>query len=199
MINSKHKSKVFRRDFIQKNMFKSHSSSSNNSLRIQPVVLMSIVVNLQADEIGGHYLAQMQHGGCPLSAFKFPPRVHFPPQSIIKVWAMSADPGCCKPPADYVFKQLLRWCVGADISTILCRPNGQVRIMNAIQPAIHTNLVPLCNLDTDIIFEEIMVYKIKTMILIFLNSMERKCHFSVICIILPLVIIHLFQLQFATM
>ena len=80
------------------------------------MVLIPIVVNLQPDEIGGHYLAQMQHGGCPLSAFKFPPRVHFPPQSIIKVWAMSADPGCCKPPADYVFKQLLRWCVGADIS-----------------------------------------------------------------------------------
>jgi len=80
----------------------------------------------QPEELGEHYLVQQQIGGWPLSVFKFPERVHFPAQSTIKIWTSCSDPGLYKPPIDFVFRQLVRWSVGASICTLLCQPNGKV-------------------------------------------------------------------------
>ena len=80
----------------------------------------------QPEELGEHYLVQQQIGGWPLSVFKFPERVHFPAQSTIKIWTSCSDPGLYKPPCDFVFRQLVRWSVGASICTLLCQPDGKV-------------------------------------------------------------------------
>ena len=80
----------------------------------------------QPEELGEHYLVQQQIGGWPLSVFKFPERVHFSAQSTMKIWTSCSDPGLYKPPTDFVFRQLVRWSVGASICTLLCQPNGQV-------------------------------------------------------------------------
>jgi len=84
----------------------------------------------QPEELGEHYLVQQQIGGWPLSVFKFPERVHFPAQSTIKIWTSCSDPGLYKPPTDFVFRQLVRWSVGASICTLLCQPNGKVGSLN---------------------------------------------------------------------
>ena len=81
----------------------------------------------QPEELGEHYLVQQQIGGWPLSVFKFPERVHFAAQSTMKIWTSCSDPGLYKPPTDFVFRQLVRWSVGASICTLLCQPNGKVK------------------------------------------------------------------------
>jgi len=80
----------------------------------------------QGEELGGFFLLQQSCGGCPLTIFQFPCCARFPAQSCLKVWSTICDPGIHRPACDFVFRQLLKWCAGSAITTVLCRPNGQV-------------------------------------------------------------------------
>ena len=80
----------------------------------------------QPEDISCTFFVQMFSHGCPVSVFKFPSCVCFPHQSSIKVFSASGDPGLHKSINDYVFRQIEQWKIDPDVSTQLCRYNGQV-------------------------------------------------------------------------
>jgi hypothetical protein len=94
----------------------------------RPIVNISVffVFCVQPEEIGDYFLVQQQTGCCPLSVFKIPACFCLCAQSCIKVWTCCSDPGLCKPPCDLVFRQLMRFSVGANIMTMLVDPCGKV-------------------------------------------------------------------------
>ena len=84
------------------------------------------MLRLQDEEFGG-YLIQQNVGGHPVAVYRFPPRIRFSVGTTITVWAGTADPIMHQPPTDFVFKEQLKWGTGPECTTILCKPNGQVR------------------------------------------------------------------------
>ena len=82
---------------------------------------------LQQDvELGG-FILQQNVSGNTQAVFRFPARVNFAPNSAITVWSGSNDPMMHQPPTDFRFSEHQKWESGAGCTTILCKPNGQVR------------------------------------------------------------------------
>ena len=73
-------------------------------------------------------MIQQNVGGHPVAVFRFPPRTKFADNSTITVWSGTADPIEHQPPKDFVWKEQQKWGTGPECTTILCKPNGQVRI-----------------------------------------------------------------------
>ena len=80
----------------------------------------------QEIEFGG-FMLQQNVGGHPVAVYRFPPRTKFPPNSTITVYAGCNDHKLHNPPQDFVWKEQQKWGTGPECTTILCRPNGQVK------------------------------------------------------------------------
>lgn len=80
----------------------------------------------QKDAEIGCYMIKQNVGGHPVIVFRFPPRTKFPRNSIITVWAAECDNDVFHdPPSNYVWDAQVKWGVGPEFTTILCKPNGQ--------------------------------------------------------------------------
>lgn len=74
----------------------------------------------------GNYMIKQNVGGHPVIVFRFPPRTKFPQNSIITIWAASCDNDVFhEPPNNYIWDAQVKWGVGPEYTTILCKPNGQ--------------------------------------------------------------------------
>ena len=92
--------------------------------------MQSQVFSLVPQEIEfGEHMVQQNLGGHPVAIYRFPPQLKFPANNTITVWAGCNDPSVHSPPTDFLWTEKYRWGTGPEITTILCRPSGQVRFL----------------------------------------------------------------------
>ncbi|XP_048355382.1 lamin tail domain-containing protein 1 isoform X2 [Sphaerodactylus townsendi] len=75
------------------------------------------------EDIGG-YILQQNLNGHPRSTYKFSPRIRMKANSEIKVWTASSKM-THKPPIHFLWKNLDKFIVSPECTTILCNPSGQ--------------------------------------------------------------------------
>ena len=85
-------------------------------------------------------MLQQNVGGHPVAVFRFPPRTKFAPNSTVTVFSGCNDHKLHNPPSDYVWKEQQKWGTGPECTTILCRPNGQVKQCRPIQSLLNIEL-----------------------------------------------------------
>ena len=101
--------------------------------------IIYFVLCLQEEDFGG-FIIQQNVGGNPVSLFRFPPRLRMERNATVTVWAGCNDAVLHQPPTDFVYKEQLRWGTGPECTTILCKPNGQVRALGNLLVSIQFNL-----------------------------------------------------------
>ena len=84
--------------------------------------------SLQDEEIGG-FILQQNVGGHPVAVFRFPARTKLKSKGVVTVWSGLNDPIKHQPPSDFVWREQLTWGTGPECTTIVCKPNGQVRVL----------------------------------------------------------------------
>lgn len=72
-------------------------------------------------------MIQQNVGGHPVAVYRFSPHTRLPAHQTLTVWCGTSDPMLHQPPTDFVWKEHERWGTGPECTTILCKPNGQVR------------------------------------------------------------------------
>nr|XP_056702445.1 lamin tail domain-containing protein 1 [Euleptes europaea] len=72
----------------------------------------------------GDYVLQQNVNGHPISTYKFSPRIRMKANSQIKVWAESSQM-IHQPPTHFLWKNLDKFILGPECTTILCNPSGQ--------------------------------------------------------------------------
>jgi hypothetical protein len=96
-----------------------------------------LIIARQDDDLGG-YMIQQNVGGHPVAIFRFPQWVRFPANATATVWAGCNDPLLHQPPSDFVFKEQYKWGTGPECTTILCKPNNQVKSkLNLVDSVTH--------------------------------------------------------------
>ena len=79
------------------------------------------------DEEFGGYMIQQNVGGHPVAVYRFPPRIRFNANTVITVYSGMNDHILHQPPTDFVWKEQFKWGTGPECTSILCKPNGQVK------------------------------------------------------------------------
>ena len=77
-------------------------------------------------------MIQQNVGGHPVAVYRFPERLKLCAGDVVTVWSGTADPMNHQPPTDFVFKEQQKWGTGPECTTILCKPNGQVHVVDKL-------------------------------------------------------------------
>lgn len=83
----------------------------------------------RCEEFGG-YVLQQNVMGKMVWHFRFPPFTKFPANSIITVWANGSKEYFSSSVSELNFvctEDITKWGCGPEFTTILCKPNGQVK------------------------------------------------------------------------
>ena len=73
-------------------------------------------------------MIQQNVGGHPVAVYRFPPRIRFNANTVITVYSGMNDHILHQPPTDFVWKEQFKWGTGPECTSILCKPNGQVKL-----------------------------------------------------------------------
>jgi len=116
-------------DKIKSNKLSQLMSNATGNLTIIDVNTSSIkVLNTsknRAEQLGNCTLQQNINGNLT-SVFRFPLRTKLPAGGVCTVWANASQlHNVLSPPDHFVCKQVRKWNVGPNCTTILCKPNGQ--------------------------------------------------------------------------
>jgi len=79
----------------------------------------------------GNFTIQQMIAAMPVAVYRFPPAVKLMPGRITSVWCNN-DEIEQQPPHVFVWKEQNKWSTGPECTTVLSKPNGQVRNFRAI-------------------------------------------------------------------
>ena len=83
-------------------------------------------VSNTVEEDLGNYTIQQMVAAMPVAVYRFPGSVKLGPGRVVTVWSQS-DEVEQQPPHTFVWKEQNKWGTGPECTTVLAKPNGQVR------------------------------------------------------------------------
>ena len=83
-------------------------------------------VSNTVEEDLGNYTIQQMVAAMPVAVYRFPGSVKLAPGRVVTVWSQS-DEVEQQPPHTFVWKEQHKWGTGPECTTVLAKPNGQVR------------------------------------------------------------------------